>query len=76
MDNGAAIERTGAAAADGRLADAARAFAPFVVTGAELAALDGDFFERFNITTMTLTMTKTQCLRSCFPSISPFHPRL
>ena len=44
---GATIERTGAAAADGRLADAARAFAPFVLTGAELAALDGDFFERW-----------------------------
>ena len=36
---GAAIERTGAAAADGRLADAARAFAPYVITDAELAAL-------------------------------------
>jgi pimeloyl-ACP methyl ester carboxylesterase len=44
---GAAIERTAAAAADGRLADAARAFAPFVLTGAELAALDGTFFERW-----------------------------
>src|SRR5512132_4550671 len=39
---GATIERTGAAAADGRLADAARAFAPFVMTDAELAPLDGD----------------------------------
>jgi pimeloyl-ACP methyl ester carboxylesterase len=44
---GAIIERTGAAAADGRLADAARAFAPFVLTDAELAALDEDFFERW-----------------------------
>ena len=44
---GATIERTGAAAADGRLADAARAFAPFVLTDAELAPLDGDFFERW-----------------------------
>jgi pimeloyl-ACP methyl ester carboxylesterase len=44
---GATIERTGTAAADGRLADAARAFAPVVLTGAELAALDGDFFERW-----------------------------
>jgi pimeloyl-ACP methyl ester carboxylesterase len=44
---GATIERTHAAAADGRLAEAARAFAPFVLTGAELAALDGDFFERW-----------------------------
>jgi pimeloyl-ACP methyl ester carboxylesterase len=44
---GATIERTGAAAADGRLADAARAFAPFVLTDADLAALDGDFFERW-----------------------------
>ena len=44
---GAAIERTGAAAADGRLADAARAFAPYVISDVELAALDGDFFERW-----------------------------
>ena len=44
---GATIERSGTAAADGRLADAARAFAPFVLTGAELAALDADFFERW-----------------------------
>ena len=44
---GATIERTGAAAADGRLADAARAFAPFVLTDAELAALDEDFFDRW-----------------------------
>jgi pimeloyl-ACP methyl ester carboxylesterase len=43
----AAIQRAGAAAADGRLADAARAFAPLVLTDAELAALDGDFFERW-----------------------------
>ena len=41
----AALGRTAAAAAEGRLADAARAFAPFVATGAEFAALDGDFFE-------------------------------
>ena len=44
---GAAIERTGAAAADGRLADGARAFAPYVISDVELAALDGDFFERW-----------------------------
>ena len=44
---GATIERTGGAAADGRLADAARAFAPFVGTGAELAALEEDFFDRW-----------------------------
>jgi len=44
---GAAIERSAAAAADGRLADAARTFAPFAFTDAELAALDGDFFERW-----------------------------
>lgn len=42
----AAIERTGAAA-DGLLADAARAFAPYVISDVELAALDGDFFERW-----------------------------
>ena len=44
---GAAIERTGAAAAEGRLADAARTFAPYVISEVELAALDGDFFERW-----------------------------
>ena len=43
----AAIERTAAAAADGRLTDAARTFAPLVATRAELAALDGDFFQRW-----------------------------
>jgi hypothetical protein len=42
----AVIERTGAAA-DGRLADAARAFAPYVISDVELAALDQDFFERW-----------------------------
>ena len=44
---GETIERTAAAAADGRLADAARAFAPYVLNGAELAAMDGDFFARW-----------------------------
>jgi pimeloyl-ACP methyl ester carboxylesterase len=44
---GATIERTAAAAADGRLADAARAFAPFVLTDEELASTDDDFFERW-----------------------------
>ena len=44
---GATIDRTAAAAANGRLADAARAFAPFVLTDAERAALDEDFFERW-----------------------------
>ena len=44
---GATIERTAAAAAEGRLADAARAFAPFVLTDAELAGLDEDFFRRW-----------------------------
>ena len=44
---GRAIERCAAAAADGRLPDAARAFAPFVLTDAELAALDGDFLQRW-----------------------------
>ena len=43
----AVIERTEAAAADGCLADAARAFAPYVISDAELSALDGDFFERW-----------------------------
>jgi pimeloyl-ACP methyl ester carboxylesterase len=43
----ATIERTAAAAADGRLADAARAFAPFVLTDEELADTDDDFFERW-----------------------------
>jgi pimeloyl-ACP methyl ester carboxylesterase len=44
---GATIERTTAAAAEGRLVEAARAFAPFVLTDAELAAVDGNFFERW-----------------------------
>ena len=44
---GAALDRAAAAAADGRLADAARAFAPYVITGTELGALDENFFERW-----------------------------
>jgi pimeloyl-ACP methyl ester carboxylesterase len=45
-DLGAAFEQVGAAAADGRLADAARAFHRFVANDDELAALDGDYYER------------------------------
>ena len=40
------LQQVGAAAADGRLADAARAFHPFVAHDDELAALDGDYYER------------------------------
>lgn len=47
VDLRAVIERTAAAAAHGRLADAARAFAPYVISDVEHAALDGDFFERW-----------------------------
>jgi pimeloyl-ACP methyl ester carboxylesterase len=43
----AAVEQVGEAAADGRLADAARAFAPSVQTDSEIAALDADFFEQW-----------------------------
>ena len=45
-DLGATFQEVGAAAADGRLADAARAFHPFVGNDDELAALDGDYYER------------------------------
>jgi pimeloyl-ACP methyl ester carboxylesterase len=40
------FQEVDAAAADGRLADAARAFHPFVATDDELDALDADYFER------------------------------
>jgi pimeloyl-ACP methyl ester carboxylesterase len=43
LDN---LQVVGAAAADGRLADAARAFHPFVATDDELAALDADYYQR------------------------------
>ncbi|HEX9767348.1 MAG TPA: alpha/beta hydrolase [Nitriliruptorales bacterium] len=45
-DLGATLQQVGAAAADGRLADAARAFHPFVASDDELAALDADYYER------------------------------
>jgi pimeloyl-ACP methyl ester carboxylesterase len=45
-DLGATFQQVGAAAADGRLPDAARAFHPFVATDDELAALDADYYER------------------------------
>ncbi len=42
------MEQMGAAAADGRLVDALRAFAPWICTDAEIAALDQtNFFERW-----------------------------
>ena len=44
---GAAVQRAAAAAAERRLSDAARAFAPLVLTGAELARLGEDFFEHW-----------------------------
>ena len=43
LDN---LQVVGAAAADGRLADAARAFHPFVANDDELAALDADYYQR------------------------------
>jgi pimeloyl-ACP methyl ester carboxylesterase len=45
-DLGATFQQVGAAAADGRLADAARAFHRFVSNDDELAALDVDYYER------------------------------
>ena len=42
----ATFQQVGAAAVDGRLADAARAFHPFVASDDELAALDADYYER------------------------------
>lgn len=42
----AMVEEIGAAVADGRLADAARAFHPFVATDDEMAVLDADYYER------------------------------
>ena len=45
-DMGATFEQVGAAVADGRLADAARAFHPFVANDDELAALDADYYQR------------------------------
>jgi len=69
---GATIERTAAAAADGRLADAARAFAPFVFTGAELTALDGDFFERWGRSIPTMLQYFQQNLAGHAPR--PYDP--
>lgn len=44
----AAMEQVGLAAADGRLVDAVRAFAPGICTDEEIAALEGmDFYERW-----------------------------
>jgi pimeloyl-ACP methyl ester carboxylesterase len=45
-DLGATFEQVGAAAADGRLAEAARAFHRFVANDDELAALDAEYYER------------------------------
>jgi pimeloyl-ACP methyl ester carboxylesterase len=45
-DLDATFQQVGAAAADGRLAEAARAFHPFVANDDELAALDADYYER------------------------------
>jgi pimeloyl-ACP methyl ester carboxylesterase len=45
-DLGATFQQVGAAAAEGRLADAARAFHPFVANDDELAALGSDYYER------------------------------
>jgi pimeloyl-ACP methyl ester carboxylesterase len=69
---GATIQRTGAAAADGRLAEAARAFAPFVLTDAELAALGGDFFERWGRSIPTMLQYFQQNLAGHAPR--PYDP--
>jgi len=45
-DRAATGQQVGAAAADGRLADAARAFHAFVANDDELAAFDADYYER------------------------------
>jgi pimeloyl-ACP methyl ester carboxylesterase len=45
-DLGGTFQQIGAAAADGRFADAARAFHRFVANDDELAALDADYYER------------------------------
>ena len=45
-DLGATLQQVGAATADGRLAEASRAFHPFVATDDELASLDADYYER------------------------------
>lgn len=44
---GATLERVGVAAAEGRLADAARAFAPWVQNANEIGALPAGFFEKW-----------------------------
>jgi pimeloyl-ACP methyl ester carboxylesterase len=43
----ATMEQVGMAAADGRLVDAVRAFAPWICTDNETAALETDFYERW-----------------------------
>ena len=45
-DRAATGQQMGVAAADGRLADAARAFHAFVANNDELAAFDADYYER------------------------------
>ncbi len=45
-DLDATFQQIGAAVADGRLADAARAFHPFVASDDELAAMDAHYYER------------------------------
>jgi pimeloyl-ACP methyl ester carboxylesterase len=45
-DLGATFQQIGAAAAEGQLADASRAFHRFVANDDELAALDADYYER------------------------------
>jgi len=45
-DLGATFQQVGAAATEGRLADAARAFHPFVASDDELSAMDADYYER------------------------------
>jgi pimeloyl-ACP methyl ester carboxylesterase len=69
---GATMERVGEAAADGRLADAARAFAPFVLTDDELASMDDVFFERWGRSIPAILRYLEQNMSSDAPR--PFDP--
>ena len=61
-DMGAMVEQLAEAAADGRFADAARAFHPFVANDDELAALDADYYERSGAAIPTLVRGIEQAL--------------
>lgn len=59
----AMVEEVGAAVADGRLADATRAFHPFIATDDEMAAMDADYYERSG-TAMPPELRKIQASRT------------